>query len=99
VKNLLKFALLPYGAIYMVAEGAIGAMNSIKLDAVVFNEGDGTLPKDAITYLERVGKLMQKSPNLRVRVCGVATRRDMLEPDTVNASKDKPDSLNIDLFN
>jgi len=92
VKNLLKFALQPYGAIYMVAEGAIGAMNSIKLDAVVFNEGDGALSTDALTYLERIGELMKKSPNLRVRVCGIATRSDMLlEPDATNNSKDKPE--------
>lgn len=87
VTNLLKLALQPYGLIYMAAEGTYGAMNSIQLDALEFAEGMGTLPDDSTAYLERIGGLLDKSPNLRLRICGVSTHGDLLIPEAPKSSE------------
>ena len=78
VKNVLKYALQPYGLIFMAAEKAYGAATSIKLDALTFPPGQDTLPIESKNYLQRVGELMQKRPQLRIRVCGFATTKDHL---------------------
>ena len=76
VKNVLKYALQPYGLIFMATEKVYGAATAIKLDSLIFSAGDDSLSADAINYLERIGELMQKRPNLRIRVCGVSTMQD-----------------------
>lgn len=76
VINVLKYALQPYGLIFMATEKVYGAATAIKLDSLIFSAGDASLSTDAINYLERIGELMQKRPNLRIRVCGVSTMQD-----------------------
>lgn len=91
VKNVLKYALQPYGLIFMAAEKAYGVATAIKLDAVTFPPGQDTLPIDSANYLKRVGELMQKRPQLRIRVCGFATAQDRL------FLQNAADKVNIDL--
>jgi len=81
VTNLLKYALQPYGLIYMAAEKAYGVATAIKLDAITFLPGNSVLSADSATYLKRIGGLMQKSPQLRIRVCGFSTSEDNLLPE------------------
>ncbi|KXJ48411.1 MAG: hypothetical protein AXW16_00290 [Cycloclasticus sp. Phe_18] len=76
VKNVLKYALQPYGVIFMAAEKAYGLATAIKLEALVFLPGDGTLPTNSITQLKQIGELMKKRPQLRIRICGFATDHD-----------------------
>jgi len=90
VKNFLKYALQPYGLIFMAAEKAYGVATAIKLDALAFPPGQDTLPLDSASYLKRVGELMQKRPQLRIRVCGFATTQDRL---FLQNSSNKADSI------
>lgn len=76
VKNVLKYALQPYGVIFMAAEKAYGIATAIKLEALVFLPGDGVLPANSIKQLKKIGELMKKRPQLRIRICGFATEHD-----------------------
>jgi hypothetical protein len=78
VKNVLTYALQPYGLIFMLADKAIDAANSISLEAIEFTAGQSALPDKTAPYLERIGGLMKKRPGLRIRLCGVATPSDRL---------------------
>lgn len=102
VKNILKYALQPYGLIFMAAEKAYGVATAIKLDALTFPPGQDILPPDSANYLKRVGELMQKRPQLRIRVCGFATTQDRLflqsQPHKIDnsLSKEQLENLNND---
>ncbi|MEO1889810.1 MAG: DUF748 domain-containing protein [Cycloclasticus sp.] len=78
VKSFLKYALQPYGLIFMAAEKAYGAATSISLDAIEFAPGESTLSDVAVPYIVKIGELMDKRPGLRIRLCGVATPVDVL---------------------
>jgi hypothetical protein len=76
VTTYLKYALQPYGLIYMAAEQAYGAATSISLEAVQFQPSEPLLSDQSKQYMERIGQLMLKRPGLRIRVCGFATAAD-----------------------
>ncbi len=76
VTNYLKYALQPYGLIYMAAEQAYGAATSISLEAIQFQAGKHVLSDQSKQYMKKIGQLMQERPGLRVRVCGFATATD-----------------------
>ncbi|ORU91518.1 MAG: hypothetical protein A6F70_00095 [Cycloclasticus sp. symbiont of Bathymodiolus heckerae] len=86
VKNVLKYALQPYGLIFMAAEKAYGVATAIKLDAIAFPPGDSALSPDSSSYIQRIGELMQKKPHLRIRVCGFSTKHDQLLLEKTNIS-------------
>lgn len=100
VKSFLKYTLQPYGLIFMAAEKAYGVATAIKLDAIPFPPGQDTLPLESANYLKRVGELMQKRPQLRIRICGFATEQDHLflqNPSNKTKeiiSKEQQDQLN-----
>jgi hypothetical protein len=100
VKSFLKYTLQPYGLIFMAAEKAYGVATAIKLDAIPFPPGQDTLPLESANYLKRVGELMQKRPQLRIRICGFATEQDHLflqNPSNKTkeiTSKEQQDQLN-----
>lgn len=79
VTNYLKYALQPYGLIYMTAEKAYGAATSISLEAIQFKPSEHALSAQSKSYMEKIGHLMQKRPGLRIRVCGFATASDRLK--------------------
>lgn len=89
VTNSLKYALQPYGLIYMAAEKAYGIATAIKLEAVAFKENDYQLTEAAKDYMQKIGQLMQKRPSLKVRVCGVATVGERLVLMKQNKLADK----------
>lgn len=96
VKSFLKYALQPYGLIYMAAEKAHDMATTIKLDALAFGAGNSELSTDAITYLQRIGELMQKRPNLRVRVCGVSTSTDSTALQIFSNNKTTKEKLSLE---
>ncbi|PCH84110.1 MAG: hypothetical protein COB89_05145, partial [Piscirickettsiaceae bacterium] len=87
VKNYLKYALQPYGLIFMAAEQAYGAATAIRLEAVTFPAGEATLPSNAATYLEKIGGMMNKRPSLRIKVCGLSTSADTVVSNPGNQTK------------
>lgn len=76
VKNVLTYALQPYGMIFMLASKAYEVSTSISLDAIEFSAGQSVLSGNTASYLEKIGGLMKKRPGLRIRLCGVATPSD-----------------------
>lgn len=93
VKNVLKYALQPYGLIFMAAETAYGAATAIRLDAIEFAPGQSTLPEAAVPYIAKIGELMGKRPNLRIRLCGVATARDVKFLKSMDGQKQPREGL------
>jgi len=79
VTSYLKYALQPYGLIYMAAESAYGAATKLSLEPIKFQAGDLERPKQANKYLQSIGQLMQKRPQLTLRLCGFATSIDRLK--------------------
>jgi len=71
-KNLLQ----PYGTMFTVAELAIGFAKSAakpRLTPIVFNERSSDLGPEMSDYALKISTLMKKK-NLRLQLCGVATR-------------------------
>ncbi len=89
VTNYLKYALQPYGLIYMAAEKAYGVATAITLEAIQFQPGKQTLSAQSKSYMEKIGQLMQKRPGLRIRVCGFATASDRLKLNELRQGTDK----------
>ena len=79
VTSYLKYALQPYGLIYMAAESAYGAATKLSLEPIKFQAGGLEHPKQANKYLQSIGQLMQKRPQLTLRLCGFATSSDRLK--------------------
>lgn len=79
VTSYLKYALQPYGLIYMAAESAYGAATKLSLQPIKFQAGELQRPESANQYLHSIGQLLQKRPQLTLRLCGFATGRDRLK--------------------
>ena len=98
VKNYLKYALQPYGLIFMAAEKAYGAATAIKLDAISFEPAQSTLPANSAPYFEKIGTMLQKRPGLRIKLCGFSTELDRLTLNTLadpqKPSKEKQTTVN-----
>ncbi len=74
--SYLKLALQPYGTIITLAQIAGEAAARVTLDPVKFAAADSALDEEAHRYLERIAVLMKERPQLRIRVCGLATESD-----------------------
>ena len=98
VKNYLKYALQPYGLIFMAAEKAYGAATAIKLDAIKFEPAQSALPVSSAPYFEKIGTMLQKRPGLRIKLCGFSTEADRttlsMLVDPQKPSKEKQTTVN-----
>jgi len=96
VMTYAKLLLQPYGAIYMVAEYAVGAAQDAakpKLTPIQFDERSAQLGADMTDYASKIGLLM-KSKEFRIEICGVATRSEgVVEPEVKPGKKAKPDAV------
>ena len=103
--SYLKYIFQPYGTMMTVVELGIVAGNKItalRLDPVFFDPGMETISEGAVPYLERVAELLKTRPEIRLRVCGLATQADKgnrketsgkkgpEQPTTVEGSPDAP---------
>jgi len=77
-KNVLKYALQPYGLIYMAAEKTYGAATAINLEAIEFEPANASVSKDSTAYIQKIAGLLSKRPSLKLRLCGVAVPADKL---------------------
>jgi len=77
--SYLKYIFQPYGTMITVIELGIMAgkkITAVRLDPVFFDPGSDTISDNAVHYLERVAELMKTRPQLRIKVCGLATEAD-----------------------
>ena len=80
--SYLKYIFQPYGTMMTVVDLAVIAgkkITAVRLDPVFFDPGSDTLSDSAISYLERVAELMKTRPEIRIKVCGLATEADKSE--------------------
>ena len=78
-ESYLKYIFQPYGTMMTVVELGIMAgkeITALRLDPVFFDPGSDTISDNAEPYLERVAKLMKTRPQIRIKVCGLATEAD-----------------------
>jgi outer membrane protein OmpA-like peptidoglycan-associated protein len=75
----LKYLFQPYGTMMTVVELGIMAgkkITALRLDPVFFAAGSAELSTAAVIYVERVAELMKTRPQIRIRLCGLATAAD-----------------------
>jgi hypothetical protein len=85
----------------MVADIASSVAGAVQLQPVIFTAGSTTLDATALQYQQRLAVLLNERPQLRIKICGVATSsdRDYLAARALEALKAKQTtSLDIDEF-
>ena len=73
----LSYALQPYGTLVAVARYAGEEVSRVRLKAVEFAPGDTTLDEEDKDYLAKVARILSDRPKLSIKLCGVATARDL----------------------
>ena len=96
VTSYLKYALQPYGLIYMAAETAYGAATKLSLEPVQFQSGGLLLPEHSNEYMQSIGQLMQKRPQLTIRLCGLATNSDRIKLIELNKQLEASKQTKVD---
>ena len=99
--GFLKLALQPFGAILMIADIASSAANSVQLQPMLFSSGSAEIDATALQYHERMAKLLGERPQLRIKLCGIATQsdRDYFVAQALAAIKKKqPDSKKLPII-
>jgi len=79
--GFVKHVLQPYGTMITIAEWTVkGAKKgaAIRLDPVIFGPGSAALSETAREYLDKVSQLMADRPELRIKLCGLATEGDRM---------------------
>jgi hypothetical protein len=104
--SYLKYIFQPYGTMMTVVELGIMAgtkITALRLDPVFFDPGSETFSENALPYLERVAELLKTRPEIRIKVCGLATEADKgdqketsgkkgpAQPAAVEGSPDAPE--------
>ncbi|MDT8404922.1 DUF748 domain-containing protein [Sulfuriflexus sp.] len=74
--NYLKYTLQPFGSILLVADLASRIASAVRLEPVIFTAGSTTLDATALEYQERLTRLLEQRPQLRIKICGIATSSD-----------------------
>ncbi len=77
--SYLKYTLQPFGTYLAIAEvvGKAGKkMSRIGLEPLAFAAGETGLDETAVSYLEKIGALLENRPQLKIEVCGMAAAKD-----------------------
>jgi hypothetical protein len=88
--SYLKYIFQPYGTMMTVVELGIVAgkkITALRLDPVFFDPGSETISENAVPYLERVAELIKTRPEIRIKVCGLATEADKDDRKKTSAKK------------
>ncbi|MBB6521058.1 DUF748 domain-containing protein [Pseudoteredinibacter isoporae] len=67
----LKYAFQPYGTLISVGSWLSDQAQKIRLDSLAFDNGQTELSEQQKEYLQKLGELLQKKEQLRVRACPV----------------------------
>ncbi len=86
--SYLKYAFQPYGAIISVVEMA-GEATALRLEPLKFQPGEFKPDVSMQEYLGKIANVLKERPELHVRLCGKATKADLLWPDFVIAKREK----------
>ena len=72
----LTLALQPFGALVAIADIAGDISKGVQLQPVLFISTSTALSHEAIQYKEKIAAILTDRPQLRIKVCGIATSRD-----------------------
>ena len=76
--SYLSYSLGPFGALIALSDLAKGLSKSVNLKAIDYAPGNTTFSLKDKEYLSYVAKLLQDRPQLRIRLCGIATANDRI---------------------
>ena len=108
--SYLKYLFQPYGTMMTVVELGMMAgakITALRLDPVFFAPGMETISENAVPYLERVAELLKTRPEIRIKVCGLATEADKDDqkessgkkgPEQPTASERSPDAPEVETY-
>ena len=108
--SYLKYIFQPYGTMVTVVELGMMAgakITALRLDPVFFDSGMETISENAVPYLERVAELLKTRPEIRVKVCGLATEADKGNrketsgkkgPEQPTAVEGSPDAAKVETY-
>jgi hypothetical protein len=108
--SYLKYLFQPYGTMITVVELGIMAgkkVTALRLDPVFFDPGSDTISENAVPYLVRVAELMKTRPQIRIKVCGLATEADKGDrketsgkkgPEQPTAVEGSPDAPEVETY-
>ena len=74
--NYLKYTLQPFGSILLAADLASRIAGAIRLEPMIFTAGSAVLDATALEYQKRLARLLEQRPQLRIKICGIATNSD-----------------------
>ena len=72
----LKLSLQPFGALLALADIAGDIGKGVQLQPVLFSAASTQLDANAIQYKIKIAKILTERPQLRIKVCGIATTQD-----------------------
>jgi len=72
----LKFSLQPFGTLLAIADAASGIGSGVQLQPMIFDSSLSQLNPAAIEYKNKIVTILNERPQLRIKVCGIATTRD-----------------------
>ncbi|GAA6153748.1 DUF748 domain-containing protein [Pseudoteredinibacter isoporae] len=84
----LKYAFQPYGTLISVGSWLSDQAQKIRLDSLAFTNGQTELSQEQKDYLQKLGQLLQKKEQLRVRACPVISASEeawIIQQQTVQA--------------
>jgi hypothetical protein len=84
--SYMKYALQPWGSMIFVGELLHGQMTKITFEPVEFAPGKIEILDAQKEYLDKLGGLMQKTPQLDLTICGIATAQD-IDPSATKTDK------------
>lgn len=73
--NYLANALQPLGTI-LLAKDLLGVATKPRFKSLDFNPGEANLSKEMQAYLDKIGELLKKRPQLAITLCGIASGSD-----------------------
>lgn len=73
--SYLKYALQPYGAVFMAADFVGDQINAVRLDPMPFEAGSDSVP-EGTEYIDKLSGLLQDRPNLHLSLCGRSNAAD-----------------------
>jgi len=72
----LTLSLQPFGALIALADIAGDISNGVQLQPILFNPADSTMTSSASKYKDKIAGILNERPQLRLKVCGFATKTD-----------------------
>jgi Domain of Unknown Function (DUF748) len=75
--TMLTTLLQPYGAMISIAQMAGEEMTKVRLEPVVFSQGQASIDVASIDYVNKVGAMIKARPSLKIKLCAMTNVEDL----------------------